>query len=356
MSMNLPALLLGGAGNSSGFDLQGFPDVGLLNGAGAGSTKFKLKADDITFNGDVNITINTGGSSGAEGAGKAEGGSDDGDVELAGQLLDMAKDADSPKEKSALLKAAIEVLGGEATKGGEADTCAPGGEGSASGAEGSDEPTSFEGDKLKELLSAEGGTVEKGNGDGFGVENGASGTDRVNGEVDRGQSLTFNVPPENAENGGGSVELGYLFRKGPDGDHVEQAKVVFRDENGKVVDEQIVQGTPDGKATAETDKNFASVEVQPLDNGAGRSRDNSDFTLDKVTLNPASDSGEAAAADKGAEAGEEKELLDMLGQLVNLIETNVEDPEQKSKLLDLVGGLMQSLLGSGAIAPEQAAA
>lgn len=211
---------------------------------------------------------------------------------------------------------------------------------------GSDAPKTFSGDDLREWLSAEGGTVEEGK-NGYSVENGANGTDVVSGEIDRGQSLTFTVPPGQSANGGGEVTLNNLYRNGPDGGHVEQAKVTFYDADGRVVDEKIVQGTPDGSVSVGTDKQFARVEVQPIDDGAGNSSDNSDFTLGSVTMNPAS-GGAQPAGGSGASEGPDQELLSLLGRMPGMIMETVDDPEQQSRLLDLVASLTQSLAGSGA--------
>jgi hypothetical protein len=368
MSGGVPSLLQGG----SGFDLPALPGLDMFSGNLRLNDSNRVRGNDnIVIDGDV--TINIGGQQPTSRTDAASGTGDDvddGDIDLAGKLLEMAGNADSPEDKANLIKAAIELLGGEATQDAPASETPPTDDDCGCGDDngGSAEPTTFSGDDLRPWLSAEGGTVEEGKDNGFSVENGPNGTDRVSGEIDRGQSLTFTVPPENAENAGGEVTLGKLFRNGPDGDHVEQAKVTFRDENGKVVDEQIVQGTPDGEVTVSTDKPFASVEVQPLDNGAGGSSDNSDFVLKSVSVNPAdggdatsgtddaSSTDAAGAADDASGDQSQTEILNLLGQLVNLIETNVQDPEQKSKLLDIVGQLMQSLLGSGAIQPTSAAA
>lgn len=207
-------------------------------------------------------------------------------------------------------------------------------------------PKTFSGDDLREWLSAEGGTVEEGK-NGYSVENGANGTDVVSGEIDRGQSLTFTVPSGQSANGGGEVTLNNLYRNGPDGRHVEQAKVTFYDQDGRVVDEKIVQGTPDGSVSVGTDKQFARAEVQPIDDGAGNSTDNSDFTLASVTMNPAS-GGAQPAGGSGASEGPDQELLSLLGKMPGMIMETVEDPEQQSRLLDLVASLTQSLAGSGA--------
>lgn len=348
MSVNFPGVTPGG----SGFDLPQMPGLNLFSGNGV-------------MNGD--IILNVGGQLPASAATASGNGGevDEGDIELAGKMLEMAGSAESPEDKANLIKAAIELLGGEATQGAPETEAPPGGDDGGSGDDAA-EPTTFSGEDLRAGLSAEGGTVEEGKGGGFAVENGADGDDRVSGEIDRGQSLTFTVPPANAENAGGEVTLGKLFRNGPDGDHVEQAKVTFRDENGQVVDEQIVQGTPDGEVTVSTDKPFASVEVQPLDNGAGRSSDNSDFVLKSVSTNPPADDAGGAEPTSGtsptsgtqpAGANEgNQEVLNMLGQLVQLIEQNVQDPEQKSQLLDLVAKLMQSMLDGGGIQPTAATA
>lgn len=232
--------------------------------------------------------------------------------------------------------------GGASTPAPSAPDCEP----PATPAGGFGAPKTFSGDDLREWLSAEGGTVEEGK-NGYSVENGANGTDVVSGEIDRGQSLTFTVPPGQSANGGGEVTLNNLYRNGPDGRHVEQAKVTFYDEDGRVVDEKIVQGTPDGSVSVGTDKTFARVEVQPIDDGAGKSAHNSDFTLGSVTMNPASGDAEPAGGNTGSE-GPDRELLELLGRMPGMIMETVEDPEQQSRLLDLVASLTQSLAGSGA--------
>jgi hypothetical protein len=146
-------------------------------------------------------------------------------------------------------------------------------------------PRTLRGDDLAPWLRAEGGTVER-DGSGFGVGNGARGVDRAGTEVDRGQALFFQVPPDAGPIAGATVNLSNFFQGGPDGRFTELATVIARDAQGRIVGEYDVHGNPDGKASVTIDRPFATLELRPVDNGARGAR-NSDFVLDSITLTPA---------------------------------------------------------------------
>jgi hypothetical protein len=308
------------------------------------------------------------GTSTAEDEGAAPGGEDNVNEDLAADLLDLASRTEDPEDKATLLKAAIEALGGnaEAPAGDEsmpgADDTAPTtgddaapttGGGTAptddDGATPGDdapapdyaEPTSYSGDDLRELLRSEGGNVRGDNG-GFGVGDGASGTDRAGSEVDRGQALFFDLPGDQMA-AGGTVNLGSLFDKGPDGNHTESATVIARDAEGRVVGEYEVRGTADGNASVDIDVPFASLEIRPNDNGAGRSSDNSDFNLQSVETKAAEPPAEPPMSDETRQ-----EILDLAARLIQLIETSVGDEATKTRLLEGVQSVLAALITPGA--------
>ncbi|WP_376091744.1 hypothetical protein ACE7GA_22315 [Roseomonas sp. CCTCC AB2023176] len=241
-------------------------------------------------------------------------------TKLAKDLLREARETKDPELKAELIKSALDLLqnGDAAGKDGAAGAAGASGKDGASATSADDaKPQKFEGDALKPYLTAEGGNVEQGKDGGWAVGDAPGNGQKIEGEINRGQSLTFTAPVENKDNAGGTVELGKLYKNGPDGDHVEKARVTFYDENGKVVDEKIVEGTKDGNASVSTDKKFARVEVSPEDNGAKGSSDNSDFALKSVSLNAA---GETTAAAAKNETGEKiNKILDVLGMVAGLI-------------------------------------
>ena len=213
-------------------------------------------------------------------------------AKLAKDLLRESRETKDPELKAELIKSAIDLLNTPAAA--PAATAAFAGDIAA--------PAKFEGDALKPYLSAEGGNVAKGSAGGWAVGDAPGGGQTVEGEINRGQSLTFTAPKENADNAGGTVELGNLFRNGPDGDHVEKARVTFLDENGKVVDEKTIEGSANGSASVSTDKTFARVEVSPVDDGAGSSHENSDFVLKSVSLNGTEGAQAASAVKAGGDS------------------------------------------------------
>lgn len=263
-------------------------------------------------------------------------------AKLAKDLLREARETKDPELKAELLKSAIDLLNTPAAADPKPASSAPSASDAAPAA-----PKKFEGDALKPYLDADGGNVEKGKDGGWAVGDGGKGQ-KVEGEINRGQSLTFNTPVENKDNAGGTVELGKMFKNGPDGDHVEKARVTFRDENGKIVDEKVVEGSKDGNVSVSTDKKFASVEVTPEDNGAGGKHNNSDMTLKSVSLNPAGGSSgasetkgasetaptKAADGDGGTKVGE---VLDILGKVASLLPGI---GPVAGKALDLLGELV----------------
>lgn len=253
-------------------------------------------------------------------------------AKLAKDLLREARETRDPELKAELIKSAIDLLNSPAS--------AP----ASSAASTSDSaPAKFEGDALKPYLSAEGGNVEKGSAGGWAVGDAPGGGQTVEGEINRGQSLTFTAPKENADNAGGTVELGNLFRNGPDGDHVEKARVTFLDENGKVVDEKTVEGSRDGNASVSTDKTFARVEVSPVDDGAGSSHQNSDFVLKSVSLKGTEGTQATSAVKGGGDSEKIGEILDLLGKVAGMIPGIGSGA---GEALDVLGQLVD-LLGKG---------
>ncbi|WP_458097127.1 hypothetical protein [Roseomonas sp. WA12] len=310
--------------------------------AGGGLSPAELKA---LTEGDGNFSVTTvqwqdaarTASAGAEGPsskGTRSSGSEPSseNAKLAKDLLRESRETRDPELKAELIKSAIDLLNTPASA-----------SGSPAAPAGSSEPAKFEGEALKPYLSAEGGNVAKGKDGGWAVGDAPSGGQAVEGEINRGQSLTFTAPKENADNAGGTVELGKLFRNGPDGNHVEKARVTFLDEDGKVVDEKTVEGSANGDASVSTDKTFARVEVSPVDDGAGSSHENSDFVLKSVSLN-GTEGTQASTAVKGAGDSEKiGEILDLLGKVAGMI------PGLGSgagEALDVLGQLVD-LLGKG---------
>ncbi|WP_338664494.1 hypothetical protein VQH23_04855 [Pararoseomonas sp. SCSIO 73927] len=266
-------------------------------------------------------------------------------AKLAKDLLREARETKDPELKAELIKSAIDLLNSPAPS----DTGSAGGSSPTGGSSDSapaGEPKKFEGDALKPYLSAEGGNVDEGKDGGWAVGDAPGRGQMVDGEINRGQSLTFTAPEEHADNAGGTVELGKLYKNGPDGDHVEKARVTFYDENGKVVDEKTVEGSADGNVSVSTDKNFARVEVSPEDDGAGNSHENSDFVLQSVSMNPAGGAAPAEGASPVASTGDSAkaaEVLDLLGKVAGMIPgLGPVAPEA----LDVLGNLVD-LIGRG---------
>lgn len=221
------------------------------------------------------------------------GGGGNGDVNaLAQDLLNAALAETDPSDKADLIRAAMALLddaqGGGTPPPGDTppgDT-PPGDTPPGDTPPGNPAPRTLRGDDLAQWLRAEGGTVEA-NGEGFGVGNGANGVDKAGTEVDRGQGLFFQVPADAGPIAGATVNLTNLFDRGPDGQFTEQATVIARDAQGRVVGEYDVRGTENGQASVTIDKPFATLEFRPVDNGAGGVHNNSDFALASVTLTPA---------------------------------------------------------------------
>ena len=256
-------------------------------------------------------------------------------AKLAKDLLREARETKDPELKAELIKSAIDLLNTPAAPPASTSGSASAGDSAA--------PAKFEGDALKPYLTAEGGNVEKGKDGGWAVGDAPGGGQTVEGEINRGQSLTFTAPKENADNAGGTVDLGMLFRNGPDGNHVEKARVTFLDENGKIVDEKIVEGSADGNASVSTDKNFARVEVSPEDDGAGSSHENSDFVLKSVSLNGTEGAQATSAVKAGGDSEKIGEILDLLGQVAGMIPSTGAGA---GEALDVLGQLVD-LLGKG---------
>lgn len=219
------------------------------------------------------------------------------------------------------------------------------------------EPTRLEGAALRGWLGAEGGSVVA-NGAGFGVGNGAQDVDRVGSEVDRGQALRFQVPPGAGQVAGATVELQHLYANGPDGRFVERAMIVARDADGRVVGEYEVAGTADGRASVTIDRPFASLEMRPLDNGAGGSTDNSDFGLTAVVLRPAAAGAPPAEtpppatpaptppAEGTPPAGSTDARLALIEDLLRAAAAET-DPEDKIALIRAALALLDDLVEEG---------
>jgi hypothetical protein len=299
--------------------------------------------------------------------------------DLVQDLLNAALAEQDPSDKADLIRAAMALLDD-----GMPTTPTPGGPAPPPGATppgtAPAAPRTLSGDDLAQWLRAEGGTVER-DGEGFGVGNGARRVDRAGTEVDRGQALFFQVPPDAGEIAGATVNLSSFYQGGPDGRFTELATVVARDAQGRIVGEYDVHGNPDGKASVTIEQPFATLELRPVDNG-GRRAKNSDFVLDSITLTPAAATAatapampapggvapqpgqpqptpaptpgtpETAPATPGA-AGPQAEKLDLVMRLLRAALAE-QDPSDKADLIRGALALLDDMAGAGAPSPAPA--
>ena len=273
-------------------------------------------------------------------------------LDLVKDLLGMAKDADSTDDKMTLLKAVTELLGGD---GGDA----------AAGPE-SVEPepelqeTTLSGNSLRPWLQAVGGSIGMEDG-AFGVKDGANKPRHE--EIDLGESLIFTVPSDMGEVSSAQVKITNLFDGGPDGRHTETGEWVAYNAAGEMVGRGEFQGnTPNHPGQlmvdVETSEPFHTLHFIPTDNGAGaRSGNNSDFTVESITLQheaaaPSEAPSDPAPAEEPPGMAFLQELAGLLGQVLDLVAEHVSNDALKDQLLDLIIGMLKKVLTSVAPGAE----
>ena len=279
-------------------------------------------------------------------------------LDLVKDLLGMAKDADGTDDKMTLLKAVTELLGGE------------GGETPAAPQTVEPEPalqqTTLSGDSLRPWLEASGGSIGMEDG-AFGVKDGANKPRHE--EIDLGESLIFTVPGDMGEVSSAQVKITNLFDGGPDGRHTETGEWVAYNAAGEMVGRGEFQGNTPNRpgelmVDIETSQPFHTLHFIPTDNGAGaRSSNNSDFTVESITLNheaaaPTEEPSGPAPTDNPAPAEDPpgmaflQELSGLLGQVLDLIAEHVTNDTLKDQLLDMIIGMLETVLASVAPGAE----